>query len=59
MTEGITSSGGSRRRQGEIVWLPPQVDTFHPAESGAYRLRSTGEVVGIGTGSWGPTPPYG
>jgi hypothetical protein len=30
---------------GEVLTLPPDPDSFHPAKPGIYRLRSTGEEV--------------
>ena len=30
---------------GEVLTLPPDLDSFHPAQPGIYKLRSTGEEV--------------
>ena len=32
-------------RCGDTYWLPPDIDSFTPAEPGEHRLRSTGETV--------------
>ena len=41
---GITVALGGTRA-GETFRLPPDLRTFHPAATGEYRLRGTGEVV--------------
>ncbi len=33
------------RQKGETYWLPPDLEAFHVARPGGYRLESTGEVV--------------
>ena len=30
---------------GEVYWLPPDLDAFNAAEPGVYRLHATGETV--------------
>ena len=30
---------------GKTMTLPPKTNAFHPANSGEYRLRSTGEII--------------
>jgi len=44
---------------GEEIWLPPDFDSYHPADPGEYRLRSTGEVVVNPdyTATWTVWPP--
>jgi hypothetical protein len=33
------------RSAGIVIELPPMTGAFHPANSGEYRLRSTGEII--------------